>query len=180
MQPRGSDSTNPMEQKSHCHFCGGPLISNFIEGRQRLFCQTCARPLYENPIPATCLVVVNAKNKVLLVKRDVAPKKGEWCLPGGFIELGEGPEQGALRELSEETGLTGQIDRLLGVRTAPSTLYHSVLMVGYLVRQFQGILIAGDDAADAKWFSQTGLPPIAFDSHRHFVNQYWTSAYQLT
>jgi ADP-ribose pyrophosphatase YjhB (NUDIX family) len=164
-----------MEQKSHCHFCGSPLISKFIEGRQRLFCQSCARPLYENPIPATCLVVANGKNQVLLVKRDVTPKKGQWCLPGGFIELGEGPEQGALRELSEETGLTGQIDRLLGVRRAPSALYHSVLMVGYLVRQFEGTPLAGDDAADVQWFSKMGLPPIAFDSHRYFLNQFWSA-----
>ena len=131
------------------------------------------RPLYENPIPATCLVVVNAKNQVLLVKRDIEPKKGQWCLPGGFIELGEAPEDGALRELSEETGLTGKIDRLLGVRAAPSAQYHSVLMVGYLVRQYKGEPIAGDDAADAQWFAQIGMPPIAFNSHRHFVNQYW-------
>ena len=97
-----------MELKSHCHFCGNLLISKFIEGRQRRYCQLCERPIYENPIPATCLVVVNGRNQILLVKRDVSPKKGQWCLPGGFIELGEAPEQGALRELAEETGLSGR------------------------------------------------------------------------
>lgn len=165
-----------MEQKSHCHFCGGSLTSKFIEDRQRLYCPTCARPIYENPIPATCLVVINSQNQVLLVKRDVAPKKGQWCLPGGFIELGEPPEEGALRELAEETGLTGNIETLLDVRTTPSLQYHSILMVGYLVRQFRGIPVAGDDAADVQWFSKKTLPPIAFDSHLHFINQYWLLA----
>lgn len=142
----------------------------------RLYCRRCVRPLYENPTPATCLVVVNAEHQVLLVKRDVAPKKGMWCLPGGFIELGEAPEEGALRELKEETGLNGRNPALLGVRTTPSAQYHSVLMVGYLVRQFRGTPVAGDDAADARWFAREKLPPIAFDSHLHFMDQYWRQA----
>lgn len=162
-----------MEPKTHCHFCGKSLTSKYIEGRTRLYCQTCVRPIYENPIPATCLVVINAENQVLLVKRDVAPKKGMWCLPGGFIELGEGPEEGALRELAEETGLKGRNPILLGVRATPSAQYHSVLMVGYVVKNFQGTAVAGDDAADARWYDRENLPPIAFDSHIHFLNQYW-------
>jgi len=164
-----------MEQKSHCHFCGAELISKFMEGRQRLFCPQCRRPLYENPVPATCLVVSNARNELLLVKRKVAPKIGEWCLPGGFIELGESPEEGALRELAEETGLRGRDASLMGVRTAPSSQYHSVLMVGYRIHQFQGPLVAGDDAARVQWFPHDKLPPIAFNSHRHFINQYFAS-----
>ena len=137
----------------------------------RLYCPSCVRPIYENPTPATCLVVTNGENQVLLVKRSVPPKIGMWCLPGGFIELGEGPEEGALRELAEETGLTGSSPELLGVRTTPSAQYHSVLMVGYLVRKFSGTPIAGDDASDVRWFSINDLPPIAFDSHRHFINE---------
>lgn len=164
-----------MEPKTHCHFCGKSLTSKFIEGRTRLYCRSCVRPLYENPIPATCLVVINAGNQVLLVKRDVAPKKGMWCLPGGFIELGEGPEEGALRELAEETGLKGRNPILLGVRATPSAQYHSVLMVGYLVRKYQGTARAGDDAADARWYCREKLPPIAFESHLHFMNRCWAS-----
>jgi 8-oxo-dGTP diphosphatase len=162
-----------MEIKSHCYYCGEPLTTKYIEGRTRLYCQACVRPLYENPIPATCIVVTNAKNQVLLVKRNVDPKKGMWCLPGGFIELGEGPEEGALRELAEETGLKGRNPILLGVRATPSCQYHSVLMVGYRVQDFQGTAVAGDDAADAQWYSREKLPPIAFDSHLHFMNQHW-------
>lgn len=160
-------------KSSHCHFCGSALTTKFIEDRDRLYCQQCQQINYENPIPATCLVVVNAQKKLLLVKRDVAPKIGEWCLPGGFIELGESPEEGALRELVEETGLSGSIDHLMGVLTTPSEQYHSVLMVGYLVREFTGELIAGDDASDAKWFAKNELPSIAFNSHSHFIQQYY-------
>lgn len=164
-----------MEAKTHCHFCGGVLTRRFAEGRERLYCRPCARPIYENPIPATCMVVVNTADQVLLVKRSVDPRKGMWCLPGGFIEQGEPPEAGALRELAEETGLTGLIKKLLGVRTTPSTQYGSVLMVGYLVTDTHGTPVAGDDASQVRWFSIRDLPPVAFDSHQRFLDQYLLS-----
>jgi 8-oxo-dGTP diphosphatase len=160
-----------MEQKTHCHFCGRPLTRKFVEGRERHYCPRCRRPIYENPVPATCMVVIDAGRQVLLVKRSVPPKLGRWCLPGGFIELGEPPEKGALRELAEETGLTGVIHALLGVCTTPSLEYHSVLMVGYLITDFQGVLKAGDDASQVRWFACDELPSIAFDSHRRFLDQ---------
>jgi ADP-ribose pyrophosphatase YjhB (NUDIX family) len=112
---------------------------------------------------------VDTKDRVLLVKRSVEPKKGFWCLPGGFMELGETPEHAALRELREETGLAGKIDMLLGVSANPSALYHTVLMVGYLVKSYSGNLIAGDDANDAAHFHYNKLPEIAFESHTLFA-----------
>ena len=160
-----------MEPKSHCHFCGQPLTHKFIEGRQRLYCAACLRPIYENPIPATCIVTINAHDQVLLVKRSVPPEMGQWCLPGGFIELGEAPEEAALRELAEETGLTGVIDTFLGVYASPSSRYDSVLVLGYVITDFQGVARAGDDASDVRWFPAEHLPRIAFDSHRRFLDQ---------
>jgi len=138
----------------------------------RLFCTSCNEPLYENPVPVTCLVVIDDQKRILLVKRSAEPKKGFWCLPGGFMELGETPEQGALRELKEETGLIGQIDMLLGVAINSSALYHTVLMMGYLVRNYSGTLIAGDDASEAAYFHLDDLPEIAFKSHRSFIRIY--------
>jgi ADP-ribose pyrophosphatase YjhB (NUDIX family) len=70
---------------------------------------------------------------VLLVQRKVAPRRGEWCLPGGFMELEETPEAAVLRELLEETGLTGQVTGLIGLKAAPNRIYHTVLVAGYRV-----------------------------------------------
>jgi 8-oxo-dGTP diphosphatase len=164
-----------MEQKSYCHFCAKPLIRKPVEGRLRLYCTHCERPIYENPVPATCVVVTNGSNRLLLVQRSVEPNLGQWCLPGGFLELGESPSEGALRELAEETGLKGRIDTLLGVRTTNSSQYHSVLMVGYRVKDFTGDLVPGDDAASVNWYTFPHLPQIAFDSHIHFIRQVFES-----
>lgn len=42
---------------------------------------------------------------LLLVKRGIEPAKGFWALPGGFLETGESWQEGAVREVREETGL---------------------------------------------------------------------------
>lgn len=164
-----------MPDKKFCHFCGTPLIRRFAEGADRLYCTSCDQPLYENPIPATALVVVDELQRILLVKRDVEPKKGWWCLPGGFMELGETSENAALRELKEETGLEGKIDRLLGVFANDHAQYHTILIVGYLVLDYRGRAEAGDDAADLRFFEKDAWPPIAFDSHRYMIEQYYAS-----
>uniref|UniRef100_A0A7C4RN76 NUDIX hydrolase n=1 Tax=Desulfatirhabdium butyrativorans TaxID=340467 RepID=A0A7C4RN76_9BACT len=158
-----------MADKSFCPVCGGPLNRVEVENRLRLLCSRCQAVLYENPIPATCLVVLDTERRVLLVRRSVEPHIGKWCLPGGFIELGEQPEEAALRELHEETGLRAQIDRLLGVRSNPSRLYHTVLLVGYLVTRYEGIPVPGDDASEIGFFAHAELPEIAFDNHLRFI-----------
>ena len=158
-----------MQNKSFCPYCGHRLTERYYENRNRLFCNQCNDPIYENPTPATCLIVSDDKLRILLVQRSVDPKKGMWCLPGGFIELGESPENAALRELHEETGLTGRINKLLGVTTNPSRAYNSVLLVGYWVTTVSGTLTPGDDASDAAYFSIDNLPEIAFESHLKFI-----------
>ncbi len=159
-----------MQKKRFCHFCGNGLVRIHYEGRNRLFCQTCQQPIYENPVPATCLVVHDDDGRILLVKRSVEPKIGGWCLPGGYIEMGEEPDDSALRELLEETGLTGRIDRLLGVMKGNSDIYDTLLMVGYLVSSFTGKLIAGDDAEDARFYAAPDMPEVVFRTHRQFVS----------
>jgi ADP-ribose pyrophosphatase YjhB (NUDIX family) len=164
-----------MPEKTNCHFCGSLLTKKFYDGRDRLFCEKCNKPIYENPLPATCVVLVDYNERLLLVKRSVEPKIGHWCLPGGFIEIGELPEKAALRELKEETNLSGRIETLLGVTATTSVHCSSILMVGYLVKKYSGTPLAGDDAMDAAFFEHNKLPEIAFDSHRSFVRIYYAA-----
>jgi ADP-ribose pyrophosphatase YjhB (NUDIX family) len=157
------------DHKQFCHFCASRLENRRIEGRMRLYCPRCRRPIYENPVPAACVVLIDDQRRLLLVKRRVAPKAGMWCLPGGFVESGETPEKAATRELKEETGLTGRINSLIGVTSSSGTLYDSILIIAYLVTSFSGSVAAGDDASDVDFFDYADLPAIAFESHQSFI-----------
>jgi ADP-ribose pyrophosphatase YjhB (NUDIX family) len=158
-----------MKDIRFCSFCGGPLCVKHLEGRDRLVCLVCQEIIYENPTPAACVVLLDDYQRLLLVRRSVEPRIGSWCLPGGFIEVGEHPEQAALRELQEETGLIGAIERLIGVRTNPAPIQRAVLLVCYLVTRYSGIPLPGDDASDIGFFPINDLPEIAFESHTRFI-----------
>ncbi|MEW5737080.1 MAG: NUDIX domain-containing protein [Thermodesulfobacteriota bacterium] len=162
-----------MLPKNYCTRCGERLTTRFTEGRERPFCEACGVPVYENPVPATAIVVVDEEERILLVRRAEDPKKGEWCLPGGFMELSESPEECALRELLEETALTGGIGDFLGATISPSDRYGNVLLLGYLVRSFQGEPAAGTDASDIAFFAREEMPRLAFDSHERFTRIYF-------
>jgi 8-oxo-dGTP diphosphatase len=106
---------------------------------------------------------------VLLIRRGRDPFKGQWALPGGFVEVGERVEDAARRELVEETGLRGDILDLLGVYSDPGRdpRGHTVTVV--YVMKVSGIVDVGgdlDDADEARWFDLERPPPLAFDHDR--------------
>lgn len=158
-----------LDARIYCPFCGNPVTEREWEGRPRRYCRHCRLPLYDNPVPAVCAVVCDAAGRMLLVQRKIPPRRGEWCLPGGFMELGETPEAAVLRELSEETGLTGEVAGLLGLEATPNRIYTTVLVAGFQVLPRSGKISAGDDAMAVDWFAPRALPPIAFESHRTFI-----------
>jgi len=105
--------------------------------------------------------------KVLLINRGKEPFKGKWALPGGFVDMDEELEDAVLRELEEETGLTGV--RLEQMRTFgtvgrdPRGRMISIAFIG-IATKGQDTIKAGDDAAEAQWFDIEILPDnMAFD-----------------
>ena len=68
-------------------------------------------------------VCIDADARLLMCRlSDITERPGSWTLPGGGIDFGEHPEAGALRELTEETGLLGRIVELLAVDSIQRTL----------------------------------------------------------
>lgn len=65
-------------------------------------------------------VLILYQQKLVLIKRKNPPFKGEYALPGGFVEVGETVEQAAIREAKEETGLEIDLIKLLGVYSDPN------------------------------------------------------------
>ncbi len=159
------------QQKCFCSVCGEPLEQISRDGRERLYCRQCDSIRYENPLPATAAVVLNEGNHLLLVKRAMEPRIGEWCLPGGFVELDESPDEGVVRELTEETGLIGKVERLIDCVYEDSPFYGPLIIIGYQVASQGGTLKAGDDAAEVRYFPLADLPQVAFDSHQAIINQ---------
>jgi len=106
---------------------------------------------YQNPALAVD-AAVRCGDTVLLIQRGNPPWKGTWALPGGFVDYGEDPEVAVLRELKEETGLDGDIVKLIDVKGDPNRdpRKHIVSIV-YEVNA-EGEPVGGDDAADARFW----------------------------
>ena len=149
----------------YCPICGRALELGTIDGKERKFCTNCDFIDYKNPLPVAVAIAVKGK-KILLIKRGIAPRKGAWGPPSGFIEVGETPEEACLRELKEETGVSGQVVRLLGVsRLGDKEVYGDMLMVRYLVKAGDEEITPGDEVEDAGFFDMAELP----DNYaRHF------------
>ena len=101
-----------MKKLKYCSTCGSSNSFGFKDGANRYYCQRCGDIHYENPKP-TATLICPKNEEILLVKRAFSPSKGLWGLPGGFIELNETPEDGAIRELKEETNLNGKVVKFL-------------------------------------------------------------------
>lgn len=92
-------------KNSYCSYCGYPFEKGSRFPRS---CKHCHNVTYLNPIPCviTLVEIFNTENTgALLVRRAIEPEKGKLALPGGYLELGETWQEGAARELKEETGL---------------------------------------------------------------------------
>jgi len=126
---------------------------------------------YDWPRPMiSCDAVVFAfsggKAKVLLIKRGHYPFEGQWAIPGGFIGMEEELHDTAVRELAEETGLTGvKLQQLAAFGTVGRDPRGRMITVVFWGIAEQASKVKGaDDAAQAKWFDIDKLPkPLAFD-----------------
>lgn len=115
------------------------------------------------PLAADC-VVFDGRGALLLIQRGNEPFKGQYALPGGFVEMGETVEAAALRELKEETGVEGRILKLIGVYSDPQRdpRGHTV-GVAFLVERVGGDVSGDDDAASAAFVADWREQKLAFD-----------------
>jgi len=149
----------------YCSQCSHEVVTREIDGRERVVCPACETVFYENPLPVAAAVVLNERREVLLVKRQREPRKGEWCLPMGFAELGETITEAALRELKEETGVEARVLRLLDLDSHHSSHYGDLLITTYEMQKVAGRERPGDDADDVHYFPIGQHPPLAFSSN---------------
>jgi ADP-ribose pyrophosphatase YjhB (NUDIX family) len=102
-----------------CSTCGRPVVERMLENdhRPRLVCPE-GHVTWQNP-----RMVVNAipvrTGRAYLARRAIQPGRGKWGIPGGFLELGESAQEGARREVEEETRLRIEVGRLVGMYSRP-------------------------------------------------------------
>ncbi len=154
------------------------MQTTLINGRNRLVCLACEFVHWDNPLPVTATIIPyistdsTVNNKIILVRRKFPPFSNDWCLPGGFIEAHESPEESALREVEEETGLKIELERIINAYAPGKGI--NVIIIFYLSKAASGHLIAGDDASEVASFSQTDLPKnIAFPLHKQMIDKWF-------
>lgn len=155
-----------------CPTCGVKLVETHDGQSHRPHCADCYRFFYHNPIPAACCFVRRNEDELLFVQRSVEPRKGLWTLPGGFVETGETTAEAAIRELEEETALIGKVAGLVGASSRPSRLSGGIVVLGYLVDEWEGDPVADTDAMDLGFFTKENRPEIAFEVHRDLIATY--------
>ncbi len=119
------------------------------------------------PKVAVNAVVFNDKKEVLLAKRT---DNGMWCIPGGHVDLGETLAQACLRELYEETGLRGEVIRLVGIYSDPQNSLHiaqgsewHTVRVSFLCKVVGGTMTASEETSEIKYFEMDHLPTLITD-----------------
>ncbi len=139
--------------------------------------------IYDYPRPALttdCVIFKLSAKKlhVLLVERRNPPFQGCWAFPGGFVDEWEAAEDGAVRELREETGLSGiklnQFHAFSRPGRDPRGWTVTIAFYGCLGNSSSMHPVGADDAVRACWFPADALPPLAFD-HREILDSALTS-----
>ncbi len=121
---------------------------------------------YPRPMVTVDMVVLTADRKnIVLIKRRNEPCKGCWALPGGFIEMDETLEESAVRELREETLLSGIKLTKFDVFGDPGRdpRGRTITIAFWGICDNPADAHADDDAAELEWFSLDNLPELAFD-----------------
>ncbi len=127
----------------YCPQCRTELVSGEHGGAPRRICpdEACNFIHWNNPAPVVA-AVVEYNGEVILARNAAWP---EWMfgLITGFLEAGETPEDGMLREVKEELGLDGRIGGLIGVY---EFIQRNEVIIAYHV-EAEGVVELGDELA---------------------------------
>lgn len=117
--------------------------------------------------PSVAGIIFNdSRDKVLLIKRRDVPV---WVLPGGGLEEGESPEQGALRETEEETGLKVGLVKLIGEFFPKNKLTRHTYL--YEFTPLGGTLQKGTETLDIQYFKVNNLPTLMPPPYQEWIQE---------
>jgi 8-oxo-dGTP diphosphatase len=151
----------------YCPYCATALVEKFRFEQVRPICPACGFVYFRDPKVAVIALVIQ-DGRILLVQRAVDPGKGQWALPGGYMDADEMPAIALQRELEEEVGLTVQVDKLLQIYPMVDGAGNGIgIVLAYSASPVGAPELGehGHDVQAAGWFSPTEVPEaLAFES----------------
>lgn len=155
----------------YCPMCATKLHQMQHSGQSRMACGACGFVQWGNPVPVVA-ALVEYEGKVLLA-RNVAWPAHFYALITGFLERNETPEQGAIRELKEETNLDAVESSLIGVYPFPMK---NEVIICYHIKAV-GQVSLSEELADYKLVEPSELRPWRMGTGLAMAD--WLSARQL-
>ncbi len=128
-------------------------------------------------VVAAMAILYNKEKGMLLEKRT---DTGEWCNPGGAIELGETIEEALKREIKEETNLEFKNPKLFDIKANVHMVYPNndevyYTDIVYIIEDFWGELAHDEESQELKFFKLDNLPenimPTQIDYIKNFIDQ---------
>ena len=148
---------------SFCTSCGEPLQPISDPGLEQPIreCSSCDFKIWNDP-KVVAATVVTHKEKILLVKRIDAPDESLWSLPAGFVNKNENPEQTAIREVSEETGIKCLPMQVLGLNYS-----NGIILIVYKAKlsdksHIQTPVTAFNELKNTGWHPLEDIPALQF------------------
>ena len=155
-----------------CPRCASALEPRTLKAGEppRPACAACGFVLYLNPKVAAC-TICTVEGGIVLLRRAIAPEKGKWVFPGGFVDRGEPVAAAAIRETREEVNLRVGLTGILDVYSFPG---QEVVVVVYAADVLSGRLQAGDETEAVRAFPPEELPwdELGFDTTRAALRDY--------
>lgn len=143
-----------MTEYNFCPKCGNKINPE----SEPPHCPVCNITYYQNAKPTASVLLIK-NGQVLLARRKIDPYKGAYDIVGGFMEVDEVPEQAAIREAREETGLDIKIISLLGIY---NDVYGNdgdhTLNLHYIGEVTGGEMTAMDDVESLEWVDIDKVP----------------------
>ncbi len=131
---------------------------------------------------STAVVLNDEFNRILLQKRS---DNGLWGLPGGLLEMDETIEEGAIREVYEETNLKIKITRFIGVFINRNMVWHNKDKAMIYAFGFVGVIIGGElkindeESLELKYFKKEDLPLIHSADNKQIIEAYYQNRFNL-
>jgi ADP-ribose pyrophosphatase YjhB (NUDIX family) len=142
---------------NNCSRCGTALVFGAVDGdhRDRLLCPACGWIAYVNPRLVVTALPITEGGQVVLIRRGIEPAVGAWAQPGGFLEIDETVNEGAIRETFEETGLLIEPGEVIGLY---SRLEAAVVVLVFEARIVGGTFRASPEATEIVAFEPDAIP----------------------